>query len=485
MTLNRRLVRRDKLLAQLSAQLDEVRRTGRGRLLSVRGRRQVGKSTALTMFVDDENVPYLYTTGVKGLPASRQRGSAAQDARGSRRPLPDADLLFGNAPATWTDLFAKVALAARSGPVVVVLDEFPWMTESEQTLEGELQVQWDRLLEELPVLLVLVGSDVAMMARLSEHDRPLFGRLTPITVAPLDPVEVADALGARSATEVIDCCLITGGYPRLVSSFAQASSARRFVHESLLDEHSDLVVTGRLVLDAEFADAEAAYRVLSAIGGTETARPGFNDVVSAISDPDQRHAAGTATTRALALLSGPKNLVRIDVPSGSPANTRLRRYRISDGYLRFWFRFIERAVDDIGRGRTDLARSRFDRGWASWRGRAVEPIVHEGLDRLAAVDPRLAGVNSVGAWWNRDNGTEVDVVARGEAGVLALGSVKWRGAGTFTRRDVAQLARQRAVVPGAADARLIAVVAESSSPVPDVDATFTAHDVVQGWALRP
>jgi len=39
------------------------------------------------------------------------------------------------------------------------------------------------------------------------------------------------------------------------------------VRESLRDEHSDLIVIGRLSLDAEFADAEAAYRVLSAIGG--------------------------------------------------------------------------------------------------------------------------------------------------------------------------------------------------------------------------
>lgn len=33
---------------------------------------------------------------------------------------------------------------------------------------------WDRTLAKLPNLLILVGSDVAMMERLAQHDRPLF-----------------------------------------------------------------------------------------------------------------------------------------------------------------------------------------------------------------------------------------------------------------------------------------------------------------------
>jgi hypothetical protein len=58
-------------------------------------------------------------------------------------------------------------------------------------------------------------------------------------------------------------------------------------------------------------------------------------------------------------------------------------------------RFIERQIDNISRGRADIAQNRFDTGWSSWRGKAIEPIVHDALTRLAATDTRLNGAETV------------------------------------------------------------------------------------------
>ena len=59
----------------------------------------------------------------------------------------------------------------------------------------------------------------------------------------------------------------------------------------------------------------------------------------------------------------------------------------------------------------DLAVAAFDASWPSWRGRAIEPYVNEAVTRLSATHPELAGVQQAGAWWNRDNSLEVDIVA--------------------------------------------------------------------------
>ena len=482
MTLYRQaLYGRTELLERLRNHLNEVLTSGHGRILAVRGRRQVGKSTAVTAFVESADAGYLYATGIKGAPAGAQLAAVGEAARGSRRPVTDAALLFSETPASWRDFFGRLAVAARTGPVAVVLDEFPWAVESDASVEGELQVQWDRTLDKLPILLILIGSDVAMMRRISEHDRALFGRTEQVVVPALNPKEVADALPGRSAVEVFDSYLITGGYPRLVASCARARSVAGYVHRSLQDEHSDLVVTARLSLDAEFADAESAYRVLSAIGGSEVASPGFNDVGSAISDPSERDAAKTATTRALGILTSVKDLVRVDVPAGAQPNSKLRRYRITDPYLRFWFRFVERQIDNISRGRPDIAQARFDAGWLTWRGRAIEPVVHDGLTRLAATDERLAGIETVGAWWNRDNSVEVDAVARAADRVVALATIKWRARGGVTNADVTTLAAQRALVPGAANARLLAISAQNTPSRTGADDTFTAKDLLGAW----
>ncbi|MFZ1286575.1 MAG: DUF234 domain-containing protein [Candidatus Phosphoribacter sp.] len=475
---------RTELLDRLAGSLSEVHTTGKGRILAMRGRRQVGKSTAVTAFVERVDTPHAYFTGVKLAPTHRQLELLAEAFLGSRHPVTDAQLLFDSPPMTWREAFNRWALAARNGPVIVVLDEFPWVVDTDPSLEGELQVAWDSTLSKLPILLILIGSDVAMMSRLIEHDRPLFGRVSPMVVPALNPAEVAEALPGRSALEIFDAYLVTGGYPRLVERCAAAKTTANYVRTALTDPFSDLAISAQLVLDAEFRDAASARQVLTAIGAEAVTRPGFNDVLSAISDPGERGAAQTAITRALRILQGPKDLIRIEVPSGAASNSKLRRYRLTDPYLRFWFRFIASHLEDISRSRGDIAVTAFNAGWASWRGRAIEPHVNEALTRLGATHPELAGVQQASAWWNRDNSVEVDIVARTADNIATVGTIKWRPRGGVNSTEMAELAGARNVIPHAVGARLLAVCPSGLAPGATADIVLRPEDLLAAWGAR-
>ncbi|MCA5894206.1 hypothetical protein LEP48_12730 [Isoptericola sp. NEAU-Y5] len=475
-------VQRPVVARALQMHLDAVVQQRSGRIVAIRGRRQVGKSTVVERFVASTSVPSVFVPGVYGSPLQRQLDDATRAIVDSQRPLPDAELLTETPAVTWRDWFARLAVAARSGPVIAVLDEFPWMVHGDPTLEGELQAQWDRLLERLPVLMILIGSDVAMMERLATHGRPLFGRLRPCVVPPLDPAEMAGALPGRAAFEVFDAYLVTGGYPRLVTDLARhGAGTEDYVRASLSDRYSPLVTTARITLDAEFPDAPAAYRVLAAIGADDTASPGFNDVTSAIKDASERKALETAATRALKTLTETKSLVERETPAWAAASGRLRRYRVTDPYLRFWFRYVERRVEQIARGRDDLAVAAFERDWSSWRGRSVEPVVREALARLARTDTRLSGVEAVHPWWTRDGQVEVDVVATTPERSALLGSIKWRPTGGLTDRDVDALRRARDRVPRS-DAALLAAISPSGRLPAGADVAFGAEELLGAWA---
>lgn len=472
---------RHTTLRALSAQLAHVASTGTGRLIAVRGRRQIGKSTVIERFLATANTPYVFVTGVFQATASQQLADAATALRESRAPLPDAGLFAESAPGSWTQWLSGIALAARTGPVIVVLDEFPWLAAAEPSLEGQLQAQWDRTLERLPVLVILIGSDVTMMDRLAQHDRPLFGRVTPLIVPALNPAEIAEALPNQSAVSVFDAAMITGGYPRLVTDLARSSvTPRQYVRDALADDFSPLVTTARLSLDAEFPEPQAAYQVLSAIGANERGNPSFGDLLGALGPSGEPKSQETALTRALRTLTDTKGMIVRETPAWSPPASRLRRYRLTDPYLRFWFRYIERNIERISRGRIDLAVSAFDRDWPSWRGRAVEPFVREALNRLAITDPALQGVEEVRAWWNRDATIEVDVVAISAQRSTLIGTVKWRERGGVTRADLAELREQRARLPRAEDAALAAISAAGPAPV-GADYAFTADDLLHAW----
>ena len=232
-------------------------------------------------------------------------------------------------------------------------------------------------------------------------------------------------------------------------------------------------------------DAASARQVPTAIGSETVSRPGFNDVVSAISEPQERGAAQTAITRALKILEGPKGQIRIEVPSGAPSNSRLRRYRLTDPYLRFWFRFISRHLEDISRSRGDLAVAAFDASWASWRGRAIEPYVNEAVTRLSATHPELAGVQQAGAWWNRDNSLEVDIVPRTADNIATAGTIKWRPRGGVNRAEMAELANVRNVIPHAGGARLLAVCPSGLAPGASADLLLLPADLLAAWVPEP
>jgi hypothetical protein len=65
----------------------------------------------------------------------------------------------------------------------------------------------------------------------------------------------------------------------------------------------------------------------------------------------------------------------------------MRRYRVTDPYLRFWFRFVEPHLAGIARGRADLAVASLAAGWPPWRGVVIEPVVRE----AHRVSPRAGG----------------------------------------------------------------------------------------------
>ena len=385
----RHFIGRHRDMQRLWRHLDAVTADGHGRLLSIRGRRQAGKSRLVTEFADRTGLPQLFFTASRLASPREELGRLAAEA--ARSSLPGAVVFDGVTPDSWAGAMQLIASALPDGPAVVVLDEFPWMCQSSPSLEGALQVAWDRTLESRPVLLILIGSDISMMEALSTYERPLFGRIKEMVVNPFELGDTADMIAAADPAVAIDAQLVTGGYPRLCAEWRGAPDAMTFLDGQLSEENSDLVDVGRNVLAAEFPPGLQAARVLTAIGAGERTNKAIG-MRAGIKD--------TPLARSLEALREAKRMVTVERPvSLRPRNDP--RYRVADSYLRFWLRFIEPSLPDIARGRPDLALARVQKSWIDYRGRAVEPLVRESLERIAVSDPALAGAGVVGAYWTR------------------------------------------------------------------------------------
>jgi AAA+ ATPase superfamily predicted ATPase len=451
---------------------------GEARLVSVRGRRQVGKSRLVSEFVSRSGLPQLFVTGSRQASLAGDLESFRQDAS-LNCTLPGADLLAGATFPSWEQALRTVAAALPTGkPAIVVLDELPWLLQRDPGLDGTLQKLWDRHFETLPVLMILIGSDLSVMEMLTDHARPLYGRARELVINPLTVRDTARMAGigdddAEAAAEAFDAALLTGGYPRLVMEWRHTPSITEFLTAQLADESTEVVTTGQRILDAEFPPDLQASVVLRAVGAGERT---FTAIAG------KSGTGAVSLTRALRVLAG-KRVVATDSPTSVRPAVKLSRYRVADSYLRFWLRFVEAGISDIRRGRPDLAVARVTRDWPDYRGRAIEPLIREALIRIAADDPALGGAQAVGGWWPRSNNPEVDLVgvkpARNPAEVTFVGSIKWRQAAPFDGRDLAALASDRRHVPGADSASLVAVGRTACTSEPD--AFYSAADLLRAW----
>jgi uncharacterized protein len=471
-------------LARLAAELDLVISSGAGRLVTVRGRRQVGKSRLVERFATESGVAYGVVAGMKGTPVEVQMRRAIETLSSSARPLPGLDALTVVTPASWYDLLARLRLVGSDVPAVLVIDEFPWAEETNRGLDGLLQSLWDSDLRRLPVLALLIGSDEAMMEKLFAHDRPLFGRVsTNLVIEPFNPAETAAALGgSRSPLEVFDAQLVTGGFPEMVAHARNFSSVAKLVEAALSRPHGLLADIAQINLAGEFAEASSTRLVLEAIGADEIGVVNFSRIASLLGGGT---SAETAVSRATNLLVDTKRIVAVDLPAGA-RSTRLKRYRIADPYLRFWFRFIEPHLRNIEVGRSDLAIEAFRRSWPTWRGKAIEPLVREAFLRLApSLEPPFDSIESVGGWWDRVGTHEFDIVGSNRrAEPVAVGSIKWKQTGRFDNRDLTELWVARSVVPGAGGAKLVALAPHGIAPGVRADLTLDAMDLLAAWTPR-
>jgi hypothetical protein len=468
-------------LALLRKRLAMIAESGTGTALIIRGRRQVGKSRLAQEFCDRAGVPYLFSAATKGASPVEAIAAFLAELRDSALPR-DPDLVPAEPTASWPDAFRVLASVLPDSPTVVVLDELPWLAEQDETFDGALQTAWDRLLSKRPVLLLLLGSDLHMMERLTAYDRPFFGRAGNLLLGPLNPAEVAGAL-SLSAVDAIDAYLLSGGLPGILRAWADGVPALQFAERECADPASPLFGVPEAALLAEFPAPDITRRVIEAVGG------GNRTHANIAAEAGSRTGAvpsGTLTP-ILHRLVEDKHVLAIDEPL-SVRSTKPALYRIADTSLRFYLAMGRSAHELSRRGRAAAAAELINRRWVSWRGRAVEPTIQEALS-LAAADLPWPEATAVGGWWNRAFDPEIDLIGADRAPVARklwyAGSVKWLDR-PFGAPDLAVLQRNAPQVPGF-DPEQAALIGVSRSGFTDSATTNLAlcwlpEDIISAFA---
>ena len=288
----------------------------------VSGRRRVGKTALLDHFSTERASVFLPGTRA---PIGEALRRLEERVRAVVPPLA-GDLLDLGHFETWDTALGYLIARSSDDPLLLVLDEFPYLCEADPSLPSTLQARWDHR-GESQLSIILAGSHVGLMEELVSTDAPLFGRPDMhLRLGPFSWQHAPLLVGGDDPDVWMEAYVTLGGMPRYLALWDPRHDAATNLAELLDGPGAPLGDEGTVVLQ-ELTPGSAAARVLELVA---------LDASTFTTIRDRAGLAPATTSEALTSLERLGLLDRITPAGEDPRRTRKVRYRVRDPFLRLW-----------------------------------------------------------------------------------------------------------------------------------------------------
>lgn len=389
-------------------QLNELNQTNESNLVVIYGKRRVGKTELIKQFVKDKNSIY-YLADKR--PEQEQLRSISEKV-GNKF---EDDFLEKRGVDNWIDLFTYLKQNLNQ-PLVLALDEFPYLVENNSALPSLFQKGWDEYLQNLPIFLILCGSSISMMEQeVLAKKSPLYGRRTgQLLLHPFSFYQLKQFWSKKSFSEFLKYYTITGGTPSYLLQLNKDLSIEENVKKHILDRNSFLFREPEFILREELREPRKYMSILHAIAYGNTK---FGEIVNETEIDSSSIYPYLSKLRELRLIEK-----RIPATIENPEKFRRSTYHLQDNFFKFWFQFVHPYKSELELENKDLAWSKFEQKFKYLQAEVYEKITQEIIRKH---QEKLFKFEQVGQWWDKEN--ELDLLSfNNRENKILFGEAKWR-----------------------------------------------------------
>lgn len=379
------------------------------------GRRRVGKTRLIQEFCQDKDAVFYLAIEQNDAEALRLFTDSIK-----QRSQKDETLKYLESFASWQDALNYLGEKGREERLVVVIDEYPYLVNTNKSFPSILQGMIDQVFMNTQLFLILCGSSMHFMENeVLNYKSPLYGRRTAqMKVRPLDYFDSTRFLSHWAKEEQLFGYSVAGGIPPYLLALGRYADFQTAVTQTLLRQGGYLYEEPVNLMKQEMREPAVYNSIIRAIAGGASRQ---SDIANRVGELPSKVAV---YLRALLDLE----IVERVYPLGDTSKSKVI-YRISDNLYAFWFKFIPRAMGMIEMGMSDTAWTQLVQPYFSdYFGNVFEMISRQYLIRLNRAKRLPHVYHTFGKWWGTNPSThqqeEIDIVAESPQAAL-FAECKW------------------------------------------------------------
>ena len=407
------------------------------------GRRRVGKTCLINRFRENKKSIYFAaaeTTAKENLELLSVQILSVLAPEAPRNP-------FGS----FTEAFDYCFKMAGKKRIVFVIDEYPYLAESDRAVSSILQAAIDKYKARSRLFVILCGSSMSFMEnQVLGYKSPLYGRRTcQFKIKPFSYYECAEMLSGFNAEEKITLYGICGGIPEYVSRINNSLSVRQNAENLFFNPSGRLFEEPSNLLKQELRTPQTYNGIIAAIASGASR---LNEIATKTGIETSQCSNMLATLIGLEIVRKEVPLPLPSVKNGSgargevqPGNpSRKTIYRLADNMFRFWYRFVMPDLSRISMGFGKIAcaeifgRQRMPSASSGKIETYTGPVFEECAAQFLwrEMGRKRYSFNNLGRWWGSNpkekKEEEIDILAvdnpaDSACGASALfGECKWR-----------------------------------------------------------
>ena len=388
--------------------LEKQWREKKAQLIVVYGKRRVGKTELIKQFIKDKPAVYFLADKRTTIEQLRELGRIMGKYFGD-------NILAKQGFVEWLDVFIYLGEKAKKKPFVLVVDEYPYLVETDKTISSIFQKGWDEYLKDSKIFLILCGSSVSMMeSETLIYKAPLYGRRTgQILLKPLSFFDAWQFFPKKNFREFLSIFTITGGVPAYLLQIDPQISIQQNIKQKIFPKTEFLHNEVEFILKEELRAPKNYLSILKAIAWGKRK---FGEIAN------ETGLLKNILTKYLNTLIN-LQLIEKEVPvtEKTPHKSRRGIYQIVDNFFRFWFQYVFPYKSNLEIGRLEEPLRKLKESFLILEAITYERVCQEILWRLS---DRLFRFERVGRWWEKDK--EIDLVGLNWATKeIVFGEVKW------------------------------------------------------------